>query len=270
VPLQEELPVPEARVPELMEGPAFSNRTFSLQTLRVDRVVADPEVQSRVAVNQRAVQRYADAYRAGATLPEIVVFFDGSAYRLADGFHRHAALVAAGIGEVRARVYEGSRDAAMMWAAGASALEGQHRTNADKRKAVATIARLRPDWPDLRIAKYLGFVSDKTVKKYRDPAPPGAEEAEETASADAPNKPQQAETRELVNPDIVWTTPQSLVRALHQINDEDFATWAHQIERRVERAELAARLRALLQIIERADLEPADALSGPTAQEVTL
>jgi len=75
------------------------------------------------------------------SLPPVVVFYDGTAYWLADGFHRVAAHVKAGRESVLADVRQGHRRDAILHSVGANAAHGLRRTNADKRRAVEILLR---------------------------------------------------------------------------------------------------------------------------------
>lgn len=60
--------------------------------LQLDQVESNDELQARYyKLNGSVVYDYEDQMRAGDKFPPIVVFFDGSRYWLADGFHRVAA-----------------------------------------------------------------------------------------------------------------------------------------------------------------------------------
>ena len=50
---------------------------------------------------------YAEAMAAGATFPPLVVFQEGDSFWLAEGFHRHAAGLHAGLGELPCDVRQG-------------------------------------------------------------------------------------------------------------------------------------------------------------------
>ncbi len=122
--------------------------------------------QTRVATNDDAIESYADEMARGAAFPPITVYYDGSAYWLADGFHRYLATKRNGGTHIDADVQPGSRTDALKHALGANATNGLYRTNADKRH-VADIA-LR-EWPDLSNA-YLAEickVSDELLRKVR-------------------------------------------------------------------------------------------------------
>lgn len=65
----------------------------------------------------------------GVEFPSLTVFFDGSHYWLADGFHRFFAAKKHGLGAMSAEVYQGTRRDAVLYAAGANARHGLRRTN---------------------------------------------------------------------------------------------------------------------------------------------
>lgn len=136
------------QLPEPM-GPA----TVALATLN-----RDPELACRAAgVSKTTAAEYAEAMKAGALFPPVVVFVDSKGVHwLADGFHRCAAAELAGFAEVAADVREGSRKDALLHAASANASHGLRRTNADKRRAVALVLAACPKWSDRRVAEVCG------------------------------------------------------------------------------------------------------------------
>lgn len=129
----------------------------------------DGGTQSRVELNQEVVAEYAEAYKAGATFPPVIVFFDGVDRWLADGFHRFFGAKAAGIAEIYEEVIPGTQQDAQLFSFGVNADHGLRRSNADKRKAI-TGALKHPvscKWSDRQIAKHCD-VSDKTVSVVRE------------------------------------------------------------------------------------------------------
>lgn len=58
--------------------------------MKIDKIQTTG-TQSRVSVDTKTVDEYAEALQSGATLPPVTVFSDGTNYWLADGFHRLAA-----------------------------------------------------------------------------------------------------------------------------------------------------------------------------------
>lgn len=101
----------------------------------------DGGTQPRSELNQDTVSDYAEAMKAKRAFPPVTVYHDGSAFWLADGFHRVAAAQRAGLAKLAADVREGSRRDAVLFSVGANAAHGLRRTNADKRRAVETLLR---------------------------------------------------------------------------------------------------------------------------------
>lgn len=106
------------------------------ERIQIDAIRTDGGTQSRAAIDTEHVAELAEDHKGGLALPEIVVFYDGENYWLADGFHRLAAWKSIGLDEARCEVRQGSLRDAKMFSAGANASHGLKRTNADKRRAV--------------------------------------------------------------------------------------------------------------------------------------
>lgn len=164
--------------------------------LSLGSVRTDGGTQSRVRLDAGIVQDYAQQFTANAAItavtrgltsdrlwwgdfPALVVYLDGD-YWLADGFHRAAgieqALKQAGLPDssirnwrVRCQVVLGSKREAILHAAGANAVHGLRRTNADKRKAVETLLQDEEwrSWSDSAVAKVCK-VDPKTVAGVRE------------------------------------------------------------------------------------------------------
>ena len=125
--------------------------------LNINAVRIDGGTQSRVALHDDTVSDYADSIVDGVTLPPVSVFFDGSDYWLADGFHRYHAYRKAGKTSIPAEVSTGAKRDAILYAAGANIGHGLRRTNADKRRAVEMIladADCAENWTDREIASH--------------------------------------------------------------------------------------------------------------------
>lgn len=138
----------------------------SRQNLSLNLIDIYGGTQTRVATSDDAIESYADEMVRGAVFPPITVFYDGSQYWLADGFHRLLAVKRNGGESIEAEVQAGSRTDALRFALGANATNGLYRTNADKRN-VADIA-LR-EWPDLSNAFIAEVckISDELVRNVR-------------------------------------------------------------------------------------------------------
>jgi ParB-like chromosome segregation protein Spo0J len=159
-----------------------------MSTLPIADIRREPELQCRArGTNARTVREYADAAKAGATFPPVVVFKDSKGVHwLADGFHRVAAAELAGVAEIAVDVRDGDRKAALLHAASANSDHGLRRTLADKRAAVKRLLEAYPKWSDRKIAE-AAKVDHKTVGAARKaaavveggefPTPPGTDEA---------------------------------------------------------------------------------------------
>lgn len=131
--------------------------THALGRVALADLRIDPAIQQREALDDGAVADYAAVLIDGAPLPPISVVVDGSdEHWLVDGFHRVAAAKLAGVAELTAELSEGSREDAIWASCGANANHGVRRTNADKRRAVTSALRLRPEAADREIARHCG------------------------------------------------------------------------------------------------------------------
>lgn len=135
--------------------------------LNIDRIRIDGGTQSRVQLNQDTVDEYAEAYKAGASFPAVIVFFDGTDRWLADGFHRYFGAKKAGLEKIFEEVIPGTQRDAVLYSLKANATHGLKRTNADKRKAVEMLLN-DPEWStwsDNKIAQAAGvshtFVAER-------------------------------------------------------------------------------------------------------------
>lgn len=122
------------------EFPAPVEPPFQSVRLPVELINADPRLQFRVdGLDQDYVSELVSVYIAALdpgvpSPPPLVVFEqyqDPPLYWLADGFHRHAAAVAADLRDIRVHVYKGDRKAAMRYALQANGKHGRRRTLED-------------------------------------------------------------------------------------------------------------------------------------------
>ena len=110
-----------------------------MQNVILADIRLDGGTQPRAQLDFFTIGEYAQAMRDGTQFPPVVVFYDGSAYWLADGFHRVRAAQQAGLTEIGADLRQGSRRDAVLYSVGANASHGMRRTNEDKRRAVMTL-----------------------------------------------------------------------------------------------------------------------------------
>ncbi|MCC5024617.1 MAG: ParB N-terminal domain-containing protein [Candidatus Synoicihabitans palmerolidicus] len=74
------------------------------QTLARNGIDIYGGTQTRVSTNDDAIESYAAEMALGAEFPAITVYYDGSAYWLADGFHRYLATKRNGATSIEADV----------------------------------------------------------------------------------------------------------------------------------------------------------------------
>lgn len=172
--------------------------------LALDRIRTDGGTQSRAELDQSALTAYAEEMGQGNPLPPVEVYFDGTAYWLADGFHRHAAARQARRTNIEALVHQGTQRDAILHSVGANSTHGVRRSNADKRRAVEKLLR-DPEWvqwSDREIARRT-HVDAKTVGTLR---------RELAATAEIPQSAQRmgADGRVINTANIGSTPPQPL------------------------------------------------------------
>ncbi len=136
---------PSAEPPAPAAPPSPSHPVTEARPVPVRAIRTDGGTQVRVQLSLTTVEEYAEAIRAGGTLPPVIAYHDGDAYWLADGFHRLMGATAAGHTEILAEVRPGTRRDALLHAVGCNAEHGLRRSNADKRRAVELLLS-DPDW----------------------------------------------------------------------------------------------------------------------------
>jgi hypothetical protein len=136
--------------------------------LPISSIRADGGTQPRARASLETVSEYAEAMSSGASFPPLVVFFDGTTYWLADGFHRRDAALMAGLEEIAVFVRQGTLRDAILYSVGANSSHGLRRTNDDKRRSVRLLLEDEEwgKWSDAEIARRCK-VSDKTVAGLR-------------------------------------------------------------------------------------------------------
>lgn len=133
----------------------IKERPTTTGSLKLAIIRIDGGTQMRADLNEDVVAEYAQIVRDGGDFPPVVVYFDGSKYWLADGFHRYHAYRAALAEEIPADVRAGTKREAIFHSVSANVAHGLRRTNADKRKAVETLLNDKEwgAWSDREIAR---------------------------------------------------------------------------------------------------------------------
>ena len=143
-----------------------SETTF--KALKLEQIRIDGGTQPRVAIDEQTVAEYAEYYETCVNLPPVTVFFDGTTYWLADGFHRFWASKRIECDYIQAVIHQGTQRDAILYSVGANADHGLRRMNEDKRKAVLTLLEDKQwsKWSDSEIAKRCG-VNQSTTTRIR-------------------------------------------------------------------------------------------------------
>jgi hypothetical protein len=138
------------------------------QSLEVAIVQTGSGTQMRESMNGALIESYTEDINNGAEFPPVDIFYDGKTYWLADGFHRFFATRDSGAKMITANIHKGTLRDAVLFAVGANSAHGLRRTNADKRKAVATLLDDKEwsGWSDRVIAEKCGVHHD-TVNRHR-------------------------------------------------------------------------------------------------------
>jgi hypothetical protein len=138
----------------------------------LNQIRTDGGTQARAALDSERMFAYLDDMIDGHQFPPIVVYYDGSTYWLADGFHRVEAARRwsnnQGPSTIAADIRSGTRRAAILHAVGANNDHGLRRSREDIRRAVELLLR-DPEWrqwSDSEIARYCK-VDHKTVGAHR-------------------------------------------------------------------------------------------------------
>jgi hypothetical protein len=127
-----------------------------MENIELRNIRPDGGTQPRTGLDLKTVADYAEEIKTGAKFPPVILFFDGSHYWLADGFHRVAAAKFAGKQRIQAEIKQGTLRDAQLHAVGANATHGLRRSREDKRRAVVMLLE-DAEWGQLgnrEIARY--------------------------------------------------------------------------------------------------------------------
>jgi hypothetical protein len=119
--------------------------SVTTESLLVSQVRAEASTQIRLELSEQKVEEYIEALATGAEFPPVVVYCDGSAHWLADGFHRLEAYRRCERMYIEAAVREGGQRDAVLYAVGANAAHGLPRNAGDVKNAIRTML-LDDEW----------------------------------------------------------------------------------------------------------------------------
>jgi ParB-like nuclease domain len=137
--------------------------------LELSLIRSDGATQPRAHLNQKLICEYAEAMSTGAKFPPVTVFYDGSNYWLADGFHRLEAAKKTAASSIAVDIRQGTYRDAVLYSVGANATHGLRRSNTDKRRSVLTLlVDLEwSQWSNNEIAKQC-CVAEGLVRKLKE------------------------------------------------------------------------------------------------------
>jgi hypothetical protein len=197
-----------------------------MKKLNLLTIKIDGGTQARVSLNQDVVKEYAESMREGDVFPPITVFFDGSDYWLADGFHRYFATKANAFTSIEADIRNGTLDDATLFAFSANSKRGLSMTFEDNRNIIYAMLR-HPEWSkwtNTAIAKHIGVSSmtvgrvkatmekkddEPTVKKFIDKS--GNEATVDTSKL---------KTKQKIKKPDVTTEPTELEQKVSELSDQ--------------------------------------------------
>lgn len=141
---------------------------MSVKPLAIDLIRCDGGTQMRAELSVDVYMDYRDKILAGVEFPPLDVFYDGSEYWLADGFHRFYGHREAKKASVKCVVHNGTVRDAILFAVGANAAHGLRRSNPDKHNCVTTLLNDLEwvKWSDRKIAEQAA-VSNVMVSSIR-------------------------------------------------------------------------------------------------------
>lgn len=137
-----------------------------IQTLSIDLLRLDGGTQARLGVDQDTVDTYAEVLEKEAgewPFGEVDVFFDGSDYFVADGFHRTLAGIRVKRSSVPCRVHQGTARDAKIFGMTANDTHGLRMSREDKRSCVEWLIENCPKMIQSTMAETAG-VSERTVR----------------------------------------------------------------------------------------------------------
>ena len=171
-----------------------------MKKLNLAAIRIDGDTQAREALSQEKVNEYAELMKDGAVFPAIEVFFDGSEYWLADGFHRYFATKANAVVSIEANVHTGTLEEAQLYACGANKGRGLEMSWKDIRHVVMRMLRhvTWGKWTNAEIARHVGC-SKMTVGRVKASMEQPQEETKEETKKTYRNKHGQEKTIETKN-----------------------------------------------------------------------
>ena len=139
-----------------------------LKDLPLSEIIIDDTILLR-PLDEGKAKEYAQDMRRGDRFPEPDVFFDGKAYRLADGRKRHYAAGLADRSAIECFVHDGGRREAIIFAALSNHTNGVPSSTEEKREAARRLL-LDDEWREKsnrEIARVTHLSHPTVVKMYK-------------------------------------------------------------------------------------------------------
>ena len=134
--------------------------------IKLSAIEMDTSIQCRASIITETVTDYAERLTEGDSFPPVILFGDSKRCWIGDGWHRIMAAKQIGSLDIDADLEPGDRVQALQHALGANAVNGLHRTNADKRRCVTIALAEFPDLSSRAIAEMCG-VNHEMVDRAR-------------------------------------------------------------------------------------------------------
>jgi FtsZ-binding cell division protein ZapB len=116
-----------------------------MKKIEISAIRIDGGTQARLKLDQDVVKEYAECMKDGDKFPPVTVFYDGSEYWLANGFHRYFATKSNGELEIECEVKQGTLDDAVLYAFSADGRQGLSRSAEDNRNIIIRMIQ-HPVW----------------------------------------------------------------------------------------------------------------------------
>jgi hypothetical protein len=139
-----------------------------MKKIEISAIRTDGGTQARLKLDHNVVKEYAECMKDGDKFPPVTVFYDGSEYWLANGFHRYFATKSNGELEIECEVKQGTLDDAVLYAFSADGRQGLSRSAEDNRNIIIRMIQhpVWGKWSNAEIAKHVG-VSKMTVGRVK-------------------------------------------------------------------------------------------------------
>jgi len=139
-----------------------------IKQIKISAIRTDGGTQARLKLDYDVVKEYAECMKDGDKFPPVTVFYDGSEYWLANGFHRYFATKSNGELEIECEVKQGTLDDAVLYAFSADGRQGLSRSAEDNRNIIIRMIQhpVWGKWSNAEIAKHVG-VSKMTVGRVK-------------------------------------------------------------------------------------------------------